>query len=243
MDISIAIMAAGLGTRMKSKIPKVLHKLSGFEMLYHIIKEAKKISDDIYVILYHQSDLVQKEMNKYFENINYIIQDHENFPGTGGAIMSVNPKYDKLLVLNGDMPLLEDKDMVMFTKEKSSVVMSSFTLQDSNGYGRVLLDANQNVEKIVEEKDASEKEKDINLVNAGVYLFSTKFLKENLSKLTNDNQQKEFYITDLIKIANQNSINVKTIMVDKDTFMGVNSKYHLSLAEELMQKRIKKRFM
>jgi len=243
MDISIAIMAAGLGTRMKSKIPKVLHKLSGFEMLYHIIKEAQKISDDIYVILYHQSDLVKKEMNKYFKDIYYIIQDHENFPGTGGAIMSVNPKYDKLLVLNGDMPLLEDKDMMMFTKEKSSVVMSSFTCKDPGGYGRVVLDANQNVKKIVEEKDASEKEKDINLVNAGVYLFNTNFLKENLSKLTNNNQQKEFYITDLIKIANKNSINVKTIMVDKDTFMGVNSKYHLSLAEELMQKRIKKRFM
>jgi bifunctional UDP-N-acetylglucosamine pyrophosphorylase/glucosamine-1-phosphate N-acetyltransferase len=243
MNISIAIMAAGLGTRMKSKIPKVLHKLSGFEMLYHIIKEAKKISDDIHVILYHQSDLVEKEMGKYFKNINYIIQDHKNFPGTGGAIMGVSPKYDKLLVLNGDMPLLEDKDMKIFAKENSSVVMSSFICDNPSGYGRVVLDANQNVQKIVEEKDANTQEKDINLVNAGVYLFDTSFLKENLKKLKNDNQQKEFYITDLIKIANKNSINVKTVMVDADTFMGVNSKYYLSIAEVSMQERIKKRFM
>ena len=243
MNISIAIMAAGLGTRMKSKIPKVLHKLSGFEMLYHIIKEAKKISDDIHVILYHQSDLVQKEMNKYFEDINYIIQDHEQFPGTGGAIMGVNPKYNKLLVLNGDMPLLENDDMSIFAKQKSSVVMSSFTCENPSGYGRVVLDANHNVKKIVEEKDASEQEKEINLVNAGVYLFSTTFLKENLCKLKNDNQQKEYYITDLVKIANENNIKVKTVVVNADTFMGVNSKYHLSIAEILMQRRIKRRFM
>jgi len=243
MNISIAIMAAGLGTRMKSKIPKVLHKLSGFEMLYHIIKEAQKISDDIHVILYHQSDLVQKEMNKYFKNINYIIQDHKNFPGTGGAIMGVNPKYSKLLVLNGDMPLLEDKDMMIFANQSSSVIMSSFICENPSGYGRVVLDTNKNVQKIVEEKDASEQEKGINLVNAGVYLFDTTFLKENLCKLNNNNLQKEFYITDLIKIANKNSIKVQTVMVDANTFMGVNSKYHLSIAEVLMQERIKKRFM
>jgi len=243
MDISIAIMAAGLGTRMKSKIPKVLHKLSGFEMLYHIIKEAQKISDDIHIILYHQYSLVQKEMDKYFKNINYIIQDFENFPGTGGAIMSIDPKHNKLLVLNGDMPLLESKDMMLFTEQNSSVIMSSFTCKNPSGYGRIVLDKNDNVREIVEEKDASKQEKEINLVNAGVYLFNTTFLKENLCKLKNDNQQKEFYITDLIKIANKNNIKVKTVMVDADVFMGVNSKYHLSIAEVYMQGRIKKRFM
>ena len=116
MNISIAIMAAGLGTRMKSTLPKVLHEISGFEMLYHIIKEAQKISDDIHVILYHQADLVQERMNRYFSNIHYIIQDHQNFPGTGGAIRGVRPKYERLLVLNGDMPLLEAENMQNFNK-------------------------------------------------------------------------------------------------------------------------------
>jgi len=243
MSVSIAIMAAGFGTRMKSNLPKVLHKLSGYEMLYHIIKEAKKISDDITVILYHQANLVQQEMDKYFNNINYIIQDVENFPGTGGALRNINPKYKKILVLNGDMPLVEAKDMLFFAKETSSVVMSSFTCKDPSGYGRVVMNEKNEVEKIVEEKDATEKEKNIQHVNAGVYLFDVDFLKKNLKKLTNKNLQKEYYITDLIKIANNQNIKVKAIEIDEDTFMGINSKYHLAIAEELMQKKIKKHFM
>jgi len=243
MSISIAIMAAGFGTRMKSKLPKVLHKISGYEMLYHIIKESKKISDDITVILYHRSDLIIKEMNKYFDNINYIIQDVENFPGTGGTLLGINPKYKKLLVLNGDMPLLEAKDMLLFTQEKADVVMSSFTCKDPGGYGRVIMDEKNSVEKIVEDKDATNEQKKIHDVNAGVYLFNVHFLKNNLKKISNNNKQREYYITDLVKIANEQNITVKAIKIDEEIFMGVNSKYHLAIAEEFMQKRIKRRFM
>jgi bifunctional UDP-N-acetylglucosamine pyrophosphorylase/glucosamine-1-phosphate N-acetyltransferase len=236
-------MAAGFGTRMKSKKSKVLHTISGFPMLYHIIKEASKISDDISVILFHQAKEIEAEMNQYFKNLTYIIQDHKNFPGTGGAIMKIEPKYEKVLVLNGDMPLLEANDMKKFFEVDAKVVMSSFTCSNPSGYGRVILDDNSNVVKIVEQKDANEEELKVNNVNAGVYLFDTKFLKENLSKLSNDNNQKEYYITDLISIANEQNINVKALHVEEETFMGVNSKYHLSIAEEIMQKRIKRRFM
>lgn len=243
MKCSIAIMAAGFGTRMKSKKSKVLHTISGFPMLYHIIKEASKISDDISVILFHQAKEIEAEMNKYFKNLTYIIQDHENFPGTGGAIMKIEPKYEKVLVLNGDMPLLEASDMKKFFEVDAKVVMSSFTCSNPGGYGRVILDDSSNVVKIVEQKDANEEELKVNNVNAGVYLFDTKFLKENISKLSNENNQKEYYITDLISIANEQKINVKALHVKEETFMGVNSKYHLSIAEEIMQKRIKRRFM
>ncbi len=243
MNISIVIMAAGFGTRMKSSTPKVLHKISGHEMLYYIIKESKKITNDITVILHHQSDLVKQEMSRYFTDINYTLQDVENFPGTGGALRSANPKYKKVLVLNGDMPLLEEKDMLNFIQTEGQVIMSSFRCADPSGYGRVITDEQKRVKKIVEEKDASKDEKSVNLVNAGVYLFDADFLKANLRNLSNNNKQKEFYITDLIKIANNQNIIVKAIEVNEDTFMGINSKYHLSKAEEIMQKRIKKRFM
>ncbi len=239
MKLSIAIMAAGLGTRMKSNIPKVLHEISGFEMLYHIIKEAQNVSDDIHVILYHQADLVKEKMNRYFSGINYILQDHQNFPGTGGAIRGVNAKYDHLLVLSGDMPLLEASNMQNFTHYNADIVMSTFTCKNPFGYGRVIMDEHCTVNRIVEEKDASAEEKNVNAVNAGVYLFKTSFLTENLSKLSNENAQKEYYITDLIPLANE----VKALFVDEETFMGVNSKHHLALAEELMQERIKRRFM
>lgn len=243
MNISIAIMAAGFGTRMKSTKAKVLHTISGFPMLYHIIKEAQKISDDVNIVLYHQADTIKESMQKYFSNVNYIIQDHENFPGTGGAIMGVNPKYEKLLVLNGDMPLIEKKDLTLFLQSEAQVAMSIFKLENPNGYGRVILDAQNNVKKIVEQKDAKEEELEVQTVNAGVYLFNTKFLKENLPKLSNTNAQKEYYITDLIGLAKEQNIAIKALFVDEKSFMGVNSKEHLANAEELMQKRIKKAFM
>ncbi len=243
MHTSIAIMAAGFGTRMKSKKPKVLHEISGFPMLYHIIKEAKLISDDIHVILHHQADLVQEQMNSHFENLTYVMQDHNNFPGTGGAIMSVKPKHEKVLVLNGDMPLLEANDMKAFFKEDSQVVMSSFSCIDPTGYGRVIMDASHKVSKIVEHKDASVDELKVKNVNAGVYLFDTNFLQNNLPKLSNNNSQKEYYITDLVSMANQQNIEVKAVDIDEEVFMGVNSKYHLSIAEDIMQRRIKRRFM
>ncbi|MBV5278012.1 MAG: bifunctional UDP-N-acetylglucosamine diphosphorylase/glucosamine-1-phosphate N-acetyltransferase GlmU [Campylobacteraceae bacterium] len=239
MNISVAIMAAGLGTRMKSTLPKVMHSISGFEMLYHIIKEAKLISDDVHVIIFHQAELIQEKMNAYFDDINFIIQDHANFPGTGGAIMDVKPKYENLLVLNGDMPMLQAKDMQNFMYLNADVVMSAFTCKEPFGYGRVIMDSNHTVQKIVEEKDATDEEKKVTSVNAGVYLFKTQFLKDNLPKLTNNNAQKEYYITDLVTLAKE----VKAVNVDEETFMGVNSKYHLSIAETLMQNRIKKEFM
>ena len=239
MKLSIAIMAAGLGTRMKSTKPKVLHEISGFEMLYHIIKEAQKISDDVHVILYHQASLVQEKMNRYFSGLHYHLQDHQNFPGTGGAIRNITPKYEHLLVLSGDMPLLESSHMQNFTHFDADIVMSTFTCKEPFGYGRVIMDEACNVKRIVEEKDASVEEKKVTSVNAGVYLFKTSFLNDNLSKLNNNNAQKEYYITDLIPLAKE----VKALFVDEETFMGVNSKHHLSIAEELMQERIKRRFM
>lgn len=238
-NISVAIMAAGLGTRMKSSIPKVLHTISGFEMLYHIIKEAKLISDDVHVIIYHQAELIKEKMSHYFDDIHFILQDHQNFPGTGGAIRGIDAKHERLLVLNGDMPLLQAKDMYNFMHYDADIVMSAFTCKEPFGYGRVIMDENHTVAKIVEEKDADEKEKLVTSVNAGVYLFKTSFLRENLSKLTNNNAQKEYYITDLVSLTS----NVKAISVSEETFMGVNSKYHLSIAENLMQERIKKEFM
>jgi len=241
-NISIIILAAGAGTRMKSKTPKVLHKVSGKEMLYYSIHEAKKLSDDIHVVLYHQASLVQEHMKNYFSNINYHIQDHENYPGTGGAIRGINPKYNKILVLNGDMPLVEANELQQLIINDEKLIMSVLNLQDASGYGRVIIE-NDNVKKIVEQKDCSDDELKVTTANAGVYCFDTDFLKENLPKLTNNNAQKEYYITDLIEIAIKQNINVKPIVVNEKNFKGVNSKFDLANAEVIHQNRIKERFM
>jgi len=242
MNNSIIILAAGKGTRMKSKLPKVLHTISGFPMLYFAIKEAKKLSNDVTVVLYHQATLVQETMDKYFDDVKYVIQDHENFPGTGGAVMNIQTKYDKVLVLNGDMPLVEATELQKFFEIDADIVMSVIKLEDSSGYGRVVIDA-ESVVKIVEEKDASEKEKAIKTVNAGIYLFANGMMNQYLPQLSNDNAQDEYYLTDVIELAKNDGFKIAPLYVSEENFKGVNSKYDLCNAEEIMQRRIKKNFM
>ncbi|HRM35591.1 MAG TPA: bifunctional UDP-N-acetylglucosamine diphosphorylase/glucosamine-1-phosphate N-acetyltransferase GlmU [Aliarcobacter cryaerophilus] len=239
---SIIILAAGQGTRMKSDTPKVLHKISGKPMLYYSIKEALKLSDDITVVLFHQAQRVQAEMEKYFSNINFVIQDHKNYPGTGGAVMGIVPKYEKTLVLNGDMPLIQASELEKFDIPNATIVMSVLELDSADGYGRVIIE-NGDVKKIVEQKDATIEELKITTANAGIYQFETKFLLENLPKLDNNNAQKEYYITDLVEMAiNQGKV-LKPLVVNEENFKGVNSKVELSDAEVIHQNRIKKEFL
>ncbi|WP_421715437.1 bifunctional UDP-N-acetylglucosamine diphosphorylase/glucosamine-1-phosphate N-acetyltransferase GlmU [Arcobacter arenosus] len=238
---SIIILAAGAGTRMKSKLPKVLHKISGKPMLYYSIKEALELSDDVTVVLFHQAQKVQQQMEKFFDGINYVIQDHENYPGTGGAVMGITPKYEKVLVLNGDMPLIQADELKKFDLD-ATIVMSVLELQNADGYGRVIIE-NGNVKKIVEQKDASQSELAVTTANAGIYQFDTKFLLESLPKLSNNNAQKEYYITDLVEMAiNQGKV-LKPLIVNEENFKGVNSKLDLSESEVIHQNRIKREFL
>jgi bifunctional UDP-N-acetylglucosamine pyrophosphorylase/glucosamine-1-phosphate N-acetyltransferase len=241
-NLSVIILAAGKGTRMKSSIPKVLHKISGKQMLYYSICEALKISDDIHVVLYHEWELIKEQMSEYFDNINYKIQDHENFPGTGGAIRDIDTKYDNILVLNGDMPLVQSTELDKFTQIDADVVLSVIELSNPDGYGRVVIDDNK-VQKIVEQKDANLQELNIKSVNAGVYMFTKNILDNYLDKIDNNNTQKEYYITDLIELAVNDKKVVKPIFVKEENFKGVNSKFDLANAEVLMQNRIKETFM
>lgn len=243
LNKSIIILAAGAGTRMKSTTPKVLHKISGKPMLYFSIKESLKLSDDITVVLYHQAKRVKEEIEKLFKDvkINFVIQDHEKFPGTGGAVMGITPKYEKTLVLNGDMPLIQSSELEKFDLD-ATIVMSVLELKNADGYGRVVIEEG-NVKKIVEQKDASEEELKINTANAGIYQFETKFLLENLPKLSNNNAQKEYYITDLIEMAIEQGKVLKPIVVNEKNFKGVNSKVELADAEVIHQNRIKREFL
>ena len=241
-NISVIILAAGKGSRMKSTKPKVLHTISGFEMLYYSIKEAKKISDDITVVLFHQAELVEKQMKKYYDDVKFAIQDHKNYPGTGGAVMNIETIHDKVLVLNGDMPLIEADELEKFAHIDADIVMSVIKMDDSSGYGRVQIDGDE-VIKIIEEKDASEKEKEIKTVNAGIYLFSNGMLEKYLPKLNNNNAQEEYYITDVVEYAKNDGHRVAPLYVKEENFKGVNSKFDLANAELIMQNRIKKSFM
>lgn len=242
-DISIVILAAGKGSRMKSPTAKVLHSISGKPMLYHIIKASLEISNDITVVIAHQKEAVQEQMENFFENIRFVVQDAQNFPGTGGAMKNVSPKNEKVLVLNGDMPLITSEALHGFIDTNADVIMSIFDLKDPSGYGRVIIDENNQVQYIVEQKDANDKELQTTTVNAGIYAFSKSVIEKYIPLLSNDNAQEEYYLTDVVAMAKADNLSIAPLLVDEEHFKGVNSKKDLSDSEEIMQERIKTHWM
>lgn len=241
-SISIVILAAGKGSRMKSPKAKVLHTLCGKEMLYYIIKTSRRISDDVTVVVAHQKEAVVGQMKRYFDDVNFVEQDAQNFPGTGGAMKNISVKNEKVLVLNGDMPLVTPKSLEGFLESESEIVMSIFDLQNPDGYGRVIIQ-DGHVVKIVEQKDASVAELNVSTVNAGIYAFSKKVLDKYIPLLDNNNAQKEYYLTDVISMARADALNITPLLVHEEHFKGVNSKKDLSDAEGIMQERIKSTLM
>lgn len=241
-SLSIVILAAGKGSRMKSPKAKVLHEICGREMLYYSIKAARALSDDVIVVVAHQKEAVLTAMERYFEGLTFVIQDTENFPGTGGAMMGVKPKHNNVLVLNGDMPLITEHSVSEFMKCDSDIVMSVIELRDSSGYGRVVIEEGH-VLRIVEEKDASDAEKAILTVNAGVYAFKKHVLETYLPKLSNANAQSEYYLTDVIALARNDRLEISPLIVEEIEFKGVNSKFDLSNAEMIMMDRIRRGWM
>jgi len=241
-NVSIIILAAGKGSRMKSNKAKVLHNICGKPMLYHITKASLEISNDVSIVIAHQKQRVKEEISKYFKDINFVIQDAKNFPGTGGAIKNVSVKNEKVLVLNGDMPLIKASSLHDFLNKDDDIIMSIFDLDNPNGYGRVIIE-NENVVKIVEQKDATDNELKTTTVNAGIYAFTKKVLEKYIPLLSNDNAQKEYYLTDVIAMAKNDGLNITPLLVDEEHFKGVNSKKDLSDAEVIMQERIKTKWM
>ncbi|MDO9056635.1 MAG: bifunctional UDP-N-acetylglucosamine diphosphorylase/glucosamine-1-phosphate N-acetyltransferase GlmU [Sulfuricurvum sp.] len=240
--LSIVILAAGKGSRMKSPKAKVLHEICGREMLYYSIKAALEITDDVIVVVAHQRDAVIAAMEKYFNNLTFVTQDAENFPGTGGAMMGIKPKYDDVLVLNGDMPLIERTSIEKFLANPADIVMSVISLENPSGYGRVVIE-NDRVQRIVEEKDASASEKAIHTVNAGVYAFKHHVLQTYIPRLSNANAQGEYYLTDVIEMARRDGLEISPLFVEEVEFKGVNSKNDLTNAEMIMMDRLRRTWM
>ena len=242
MSISVVILAAGQGTRMKSTTPKVLHEISGKSMLFHAIDAAKNLSDDITVVLYHQAERIQAEIEKNYTGIHFHMQDAEKYPGTGGAMKGVAVKHEKALILNGDMPLVTMDALSALIQGEADINMSVISLDNPSGYGRVVI-FNGNVQEIVEEKDCIPAQKEIQTVNAGVYCLKKEILERYIPVLNNYNAQKEYYLTDIIKMAVEEHKTIHPVIVEEEEFKGVNSKLDLAHAEEILQRRIKTEWM
>jgi len=242
MSISVVILAAGQGTRMKSTTPKVLHKISGKSMLFHTIDAAKDVSEDITVVLYHQAERIQKEIEEAYNGICFHMQDAQRFPGTGGAMKGIEVKHTKALILNGDMPLVTTDSLRSLMDGDADINMSVIKLDNPSGYGRVVI-LDGNVHEIVEEKDCIPAQKEIQMVNAGVYCVKKELLNSFIPALNNNNAQAEYYLTDIIKMAVDEGKIVHPVIVQEEEFKGVNSKLDLAHAEEIMQDRIRTEWM
>ena len=211
--LSVAILAAGKGTRMESSIPKVLHKISGKSLLQRVIDTCIELNpDQIFVIIGHKSKEVKESISEN-KKIQFVIQDPQL--GTGHAIQvlckEVKKHEGKLLVLNGDVPLISPSTLkrLLYLHDSKNADVSLITTKKTNphGYGRVFLNGDF-IERIVEEKDCNNLERENPLINAGIYCFNWGNLSEIINNLQSNNNQKEIYLTDTVSLL-KNSLSLE----------------------------------
>ena len=244
--LKVIILAGGQGTRMKSKIPKVLHKVLDRTMIDYVIEASNDINaDDIMVIVGHQSAMVKAVLGS---DIKYRYQKQQL--GTGHAVMQALDFIEddeNILILYGDTPLIKketlEKLVRIHKKERNYATVISSYVDNPTGYGRIVRE-NGIFDKIVEQKDTNDREAKINEINTGVYIFNSNALKTALNNLSNNNSQNEYYLTDTLELI-KNTGNKVGIMVadDNEEFLGVNSKYELATAIKVMKNRINKHHM
>ncbi len=232
---AIAIMAAGKGTRLKSKYPKVLHEVGGKPLLAHVIAAAKAVvpASDIYAIIGHGATQVREIVDP--TGINVVLQSEQR--GTGHALMVAREalvNYDTVVVLSGDAPRISSATITnlldFHTSHKAAMTLLSARLENPTGYGRVIRkDENgAEVKAIVEEKAASLAERQIQEINSGFYAFDVKLLFANIDKLAADNPHHEFYLTDMASIFNQQKLRViVTETGDASEILGGNTRAEL----------------
>ncbi|GAA0078544.1 bifunctional UDP-N-acetylglucosamine diphosphorylase/glucosamine-1-phosphate N-acetyltransferase GlmU [Clostridium sp. CTA-5] len=241
------VLAAGQGKRIKSEIPKVLHKVCGKEMVIHVIDTIRKAGiDDVNVIVGNGAELV-KERTK-IKNVNYSLQSEQL--GTGHAVQCASEflkgKKGIVAVFTGDTPLIKESTIKSLLEthienNNSATILTSI-VEDPTGYGRIIRDGNE-VLKIVEHKDCNEEELKVNEMNAAIYCFDIESLYESLGKLSNNNKQGEYYLTDVIEILKSQGKTIGAFVTDFEETIGVNSRVQLAQAEEILKNRINLKHM
>ncbi|MBI2607583.1 MAG: NTP transferase domain-containing protein [Candidatus Doudnabacteria bacterium] len=245
MNLQTIILAAGKGTRMGDEnTPKVLFKLSGKPMIRFVVNEVEKLNLSLKPIFVvgHKYDLVQKELGS-----SYVYAFQEGQLGTAHAVDAAKgfSLGTDVLVLYGDMPFVKTDSLKKLMKlhEQSRPVVSMFTTtvdsfegqwQSLQGFGRIIRNDKNEISSIREFKDASENERMIKEVNPGIYIFKADWLWQNIDKIQNNNAQKEYYLTDLIQLASEQGLVIKSVQIDPREVFGINTKEQLVLARQLV---------
>lgn len=237
------ILAAGMGTRMKSKMPKVLHKVCGKPLSKWVIDASKAAgADKVCAVVGHKAETVKELLGDVCE---FALQAEQK--GTGHAVMQaidvIKNSKGEVVILNGDTPLITaetiNKAIEYHKNNGNQATVITAILDDATGYGRIVRDNDGSVLKIVEQKDASEEEKKINEVNSGMYVFDAQSLVYALDKITPNNAQGEYYLTDTLEILLSAGKKIGGYAIsDNDEIRGINDRVQLNEAEKIMQKRI-----
>ncbi len=241
--VMTVIMAAGKGTRMKSDKSKLVQQIYGKELVKRVSEVARKIgSDQIVAVVGHQREQV---MGVLGDTVDYAFQ--EELLGTGHAVMQAEKylkgKEGKVLILYGDVPIIRPETLRNLIKKsiqnKEYATLLTAIYDNPTGYGRIIRDVGGNIKGIVEEKDADEMQKEIKEINSGIYVFDIKELLLALKKISPNNAQGEYYLTDVIKIMNDKGLKTGAVIVEDNTeILGVNDRAQLELLTRVLRMRI-----
>lgn len=244
--VSIVVLAAGQGTRMKSKLPKVLHPLAGKPLLQHVLHSAYALTPQQTVVVYgHGGEQVKAVLSE--EPVSWVEQAQQL--GTGHAVAQAIPQLQDehiILVLYGDVPLTNSNTLadLVFQAGKGVLALLTVHLADPSGYGRIVRDAHGKIQRIVEQKDASDEEKGISEVNTGILAVQGRLLKAWLAKLDNKNAQGEYYLTDVIAMAVDDGVEViASHPASEEEVLGVNSRSQLAYLERVYQRNLAEQLM
>lgn len=231
-NLSIVILAAGQGKRMKSALPKVLHRLGGKPLLRHVVDAAMGLAPSQVIVVHgHGGDQIQAALSDL--SLTWVYQAEQL--GTGHAVMQALPHIPaghRVLILCGDVPLIRTDTLDDFLKEIKHVGVITASFEDPTGFGRIIRDKQDHVLRIVEQKDATPEQQAITEINSGIYTVLVEHLKRWLPAVKNKNSQNEFYLTDIVSMAVAEKIPVQAYEIDSDVEVrGVNDRRQLSELE------------